>query len=93
MGVFYSFSPKLSKAQVETFLEGEKLDYELIQEESRFVMEIKGIDDVGYFRFYYTDSTSLVAHSSHDLAIISFLRNLKLKYGFEVESDNDEFEI
>ena len=46
-----------------------------------------------YLLFYYTSIDNLVAHSSHDLEVITILEKLSKYSNCEIDSDNDEFII
>jgi hypothetical protein len=92
MWVFYTFSSNFCKAQAESFLEGKQLNYELIEEDNRLIIEINRINGTSYLRFNYTDSEALIANSLHDLVIIPILRNLKDKNCSSVKFENDEIQ-
>ena len=93
MGVFYTFSPKLKKSQVDEFLNENDIHFDLYAEDHRMVIELKNLKDIDYLLFYYENENSLVAHSSHDLAVISLLKELKYKYNLKIESDDEEFSV
>jgi hypothetical protein len=57
------------------------------------VIELKNLKDIDYLLFYYENENSLVAHSSHDLTVISLLKELKYKYNLKIESDDEEFSV
>ena len=93
MGIFYTFSPKLTKVQLDEFLNDTDMEFDLYNEDQRMVVELRNLTNVDYLLFYYENENSLVAHSSHDRAVIEILKALKIKFNLTVNSDNDEFEV
>jgi hypothetical protein len=93
MGVFYTFSPKLKKSQVDEFLNAKNIQFDLYNEDHRMVIELQNLADIDYLLFYYENENSLVAHSSHDLSVIQILNELKDRFNLKIDSDNEEFEV
>ena len=96
MGVYYAFSPDINYKMVKEFLEFEKLEhleYKDDGDSSRNIIEVINLLNVDYLLFYYRDTDSLVAHSSHDLEVIAILEKLSKYSNCEIDSDNDEFVI
>ena len=96
MGVYYAFSPDINYKMVKEFLEFEKLEhleYKDDGDSSRNIIEVINLLNVDYLLFYYRDTDSLVAHSSHDLDVLKVLEKLSLFSKCEIESDNDEFTV
>jgi hypothetical protein len=95
MGVFYSFSPNIHYNKVKEFLKNENLEHTEYKDngDTRNVIEIQNYPSVNYLLFYYTSIDNLVAHSSHDLEVITILEKLSKYSNCEIDSDNDEFII
>jgi hypothetical protein len=93
MGVFYSFNPRIHYNKVKEFLKKENLEYSEYKDNNntRNVIEVLNYPNVNYLLFYYEKINNLVAHSSHDLAVIDFFKKISDFLKCEIESDNDEF--